>query len=151
MLVQIEPKIKRILSSQRLCFSALKPLLHHDHHDHEDMVATDTMKVMHVYVLTSKAMRGLKDEQKEKLCDQKKLVHPAYARGLSRDHLAVRQILHLQHDHADLLHTLDDGFWGARDCHCTLCGVGQHVARHLDLGAGGLRETMERRRRGRRQ
>lgn len=48
---------------------------------------------------------------------------------------------YLQHDHTDLFDTLDDGFWGPRDCHCTLRGVGQHVACHLNLGPCGLEEN----------
>lgn len=46
--------------------------------------------------------------------------------------------LYLQHDHTDLLDTLDDGVRGPRDGHCPLCGVGQHVPGHLDLGTCGL-------------
>lgn len=46
--------------------------------------------------------------------------------------------LYLQHDHTDLLDTLDDGVGGPRDGHCSLCGVGQHVPSHLDLGTCGL-------------
>lgn len=97
--------------------------------------------------IASKVFRVVNCAKEKQLSDQKKLVRPAYVRGLSRNHTSVcpvLQILHLQHDHADLLDTLDDGFWGAGDCHCTLCGVGQHVARHLDLGAGGLQETIRR-------
>ena len=44
----------------------------------------------------------------------------------------------IQHDHTDLLDTLDDGVRGPRDGHCPLCGVGQHVPGHLDLGTCGL-------------
>ena len=46
--------------------------------------------------------------------------------------------LYLQHDHTDLLDTLDDGVGGPRDGHCPLRGVGQHVPGHLDLGTCGL-------------
>lgn len=46
--------------------------------------------------------------------------------------------LYLQHDHTDLLDTLDDGVRGPRDGHCPLRGVGQHVPGHLDLGTCGL-------------
>lgn len=45
---------------------------------------------------------------------------------------------YLQHDHTDLFNTLNDRFWGPRDCHCTLRGVRQHVPCHLNLGPCGL-------------
>lgn len=48
------------------------------------------------------------------------------------------EILYLQHYHTDLFDTLDDGFWGSRDCHGTFCGVRQHVPCHLNLGPCGL-------------
>lgn len=48
--------------------------------------------------------------------------------------------LYLQHDHTDLLDALDDGVGGPRDGHCPLCGVGQHVPGHLDLGTCGLQK-----------
>lgn len=47
-------------------------------------------------------------------------------------------LLYLQHDHTHLFDTLDDGFWGSRDCHCTFSGVRQHVPCYLNLGPCGL-------------
>lgn len=54
--------------------------------------------------------------------------------------LGLISVPYLQHDHTDLFDTLDDGFWGSGDCHCTFCGIGQHVPRHLNLGPCGLEE-----------
>lgn len=42
---------------------------------------------------------------------------------------------YLQHDHTDLLHTLDDGQRGPGDGDGSLGGVGQHVSSHLYLSS----------------
>lgn len=55
----------------------------------------------------------------------------------------VQAIAYLQHDHAYLLHTLDDGIGGAWYSHCTLCRVWQHVPRHLHLGSCGLEQRQK--------
>jgi len=39
--------------------------------------------------------------------------------------------------------TLRDGVSGAGDCDCALCGVGQHVGRHLNGGAGHLADLLD--------
>lgn len=48
---------------------------------------------------------------------------------------------YLQHHHADLLHTLDDGVRSAGYGHGALRRVGQHVPCHLHLGSCGLQQT----------
>ncbi len=42
-------------------------------------------------------------------------------------------IPYLQHDHTDLLHTLDNGLWSTWDSDCPLSRIGQHVSSHLHL------------------
>lgn len=53
------------------------------------------------------------------------------------DHLRFDSA-YLQHDGADVSHTLSDGLWSARDCDSSLCWVRQHVSCHLNLSACGL-------------
>lgn len=47
---------------------------------------------------------------------------------------------YLQHHHADLLHTLDDGVGSAGYGHRALRRVGQHVPCHLHLRSCGLQQ-----------
>lgn len=47
--------------------------------------------------------------------------------------------LYLQHHHADLFDTLDDGLRGPGDGHSSLRGVWQHVSCNLDLSPCGLK------------
>lgn len=49
-------------------------------------------------------------------------------------------ITYLQHDHAYLFHTLDDGIGSAWYSDCTLCWVWQHISCYLHLGSCGLEQ-----------
>lgn len=51
----------------------------------------------------------------------------------------MRVSLYLQHHHADLFDTLDDGLRGPGDGHSSLRGVWQHVSCNLDLSPCGLK------------
>lgn len=48
-------------------------------------------------------------------------------------------LLYLKHHHTYLFDTLDDGFGGPWDRHCSLGGVGEHVTCNLDLSSCGLK------------
>lgn len=53
---------------------------------------------------------------------------------------------YLQHNHADLLHALDDGVGSARNGHGALRRVRQHIARYLHLGSCGLEQRQSKER-----